>query len=288
MSDYRITTDSSCDISIQTLAEWGVKCVDLTFRNTKTNQVLPNRQVLLSDFYQDMRNGTVFQTSAVNPSECRVIFEEELHSGRDIIHIAFSSGLSISSHSAELAAKDMANEYASRRITVVDSLCASAGQGLLVYLAVQKKKEGADFDTLVRYLSETAPKVCHWFTVDDLKYLKRGGRISAAAAFAATVLNIKPIMHVDDAGHLVGVSKVRGRKQAVKALAEKYQQLAEDPENGVFFISHGDCMEDALLLEERIRQKCGSGSAFLTDIGPVIGSHSGPGTLALFFIGRKR
>lgn len=288
MNDYIIMTDSGCDISPETLTEWGVKCTDLTFRNVESNRVLSNRNASISDFYEAMRQGAVFQTSAVNPAECREAFEAELRCCNDVVYIALSSGLSVSKNSAELAAQDAAGESTLHRISVVDSLCASAGQGLLVYLAVQKKNEGADFDTLVRYLTETAPKICHWFTVDDLKYLKRGGRINAASAFAATVLDIKPVMHMDETGHLVAISKVRGRRQAIKALAEKYQLLAENPEEGVYFISHGDCLEDAALLESLISQRFGNKAACITDIGPVIGSHSGPGTLALFFIGKQR
>ncbi|MCQ2511893.1 MAG: DegV family protein [Lachnospiraceae bacterium] len=288
MNDYVIMTDSGCDISPQTLKDWGIKCVDLTFRNVNSNQTFSNGDVAISDFYAEMRNGTVFQTSAINPEEYKEAFLEELKNGKDVIYIALSSGLSVTSNSAQMAALDLSEEGYFKRIAVVDSLCASSGQGLLLYLAVQKKNEGADFATTVKYLEDTVLKICHWFTVDDLKYLKRGGRISAASAFAATVLDIKPVMHMDDEGHLIAVSKVRGRKQALKAMAEKYQSLAEDPMEGIYFISQGDCMEDALMLEEMICKKNGKKASYIADIGPVIGSHSGPGTLALFFIGKER
>ena len=288
MNDYIIMTDSGCDISPATLSEWGVKCVDLSLRNVKTNVIYRNRDVSVPDFYRQMRNGTVFQTSGVNPAECTDAFEVEFRCGKDIVYIALSSGISVSKKAAELGALDATDDFPHNRVYVVDSLCACGGQGLLVYLAVKKKNEGADFDTVVAYLNETASKICHWFTVDDLKYLKRGGRISAASAFAATVLDIKPVMHVDDSGRLVAVSKVRGRKQAVRALVEKYQALAEEPGDGVYFICHGDCLEDALLLENLIIQEGGKNSALITDIGPVIGAHSGPGTLALFFEGKQR
>lgn len=288
MNDYIIMTDSGCDISTEILTAWGVKCIDLTFRKAENQIALSNKDMPISDFYEEMRRGTVFQTSAANPTEYKDAFLAELRRNSDIVYIAFSSELSVSKYFAELAAQDAAEEFSSQRVTVVDSLCASAGQGLLVYLAVQKKKEGADFDTMIRYLSETAPKICHWFTVDDLKYLKRGGRIAAAAAFAATVLDIKPVMHMDEMGHLAAVSKVRGRRHAIKALAERYQLLAENPADGTWFISHSDCLDDAVMLENMITRKFGNKAAFITDIGPVIGSHSGPGTLALFFIGKQR
>lgn len=288
MHDYVIMTDSSCDLSPETLAQWGVKCIDLTYREAGSSTVLSNSSASLADFYAEMRKGTVYQTSAVNPAECRDAYEEILRSGHDIVYIAFSSGLSVSKQSAELAAQDVKEAFPSQRIAVVDSLCASAGQGLLVYLAVQKKNAGTDFDSLVSYLTDTVSKMCHWFTVDDLKYLKRGGRISAASAFAATVLDIKPVLHMDDEGHLINMSKVRGRKQAIKALAEKYQELAEDPENGIYYISHADCPRDAAALEELIFRKLGTNASIIADIGPVIGSHAGPGTLALFFVGKHR
>ena len=286
--DYVITTDSGCDLSVETLSEWGVPCAELTFRNTKNNRVFRNREAVLSDFYAEMRSGAVFQTSGVNPADCRELFESQLRKGKNVLHIGMSSGISVSSVSAELAAKELAEQENTNRIAVVDSLCACGGEGLLVYLAVRKKREGADFQSLVAYLKETAPKLCHWFTVDDLTYLKRGGRVKAAAAFAATVLDLKPVLHVDDGGRLAPTGKVRGRRQAIKALAEKYTLLAEEPERGAYFISHGDCLEDAALLESLILRNSGNRAACITEIGPVIGSHSGPGTLALFFIGKER
>lgn len=288
MNNYIIMTDSCCDLSQETLLKWGIESVSLNFRNIHDNIICSDWDMPASDFYCAMRNGTVFQTSTVNPDEYRTAFRNLLDRGNDILYISFSSGLSGTCRMAECAARELAEEYPKRKLHVFDSLCASAGQGLLVYLAVKKKSEGADFETLVRYISEIAPKICHWFTVDDLIYLKRGGRINAASAFAATILDIKPIMHMDETGHLEAVSKIRGRKHSIRVLAEKYQSLAENPEDGEYFISHGDCLEDALLLENIIRQKFGIKASCITDVGSVIGAHSGPGTLALFFIGKQR
>lgn len=288
MNDYTVTTDSGCDISPATLTTWGVKLLELTYTDISSDEIFYNHEVALSDFYENMRQGTIYKTSAVNPEECKEAFKKELKAGRDIIHIALSSGLSTSMNSARIAAEELSDDFPARRITVIDSLCGSAGQGLLVYLAVKKRNAGCDYDSLAKYLCETVPQISHWVTVDNLKYLKRGGRINSAEAFAATVLDIKPIIHVDGAGQLVSISKVRGRKQAVKTLYEKFKLLAVEPENSEYFISHADCYEDALLLEDYIFQMYGTKAVCIANIGPVIGSHAGPGTLALFFIGKER
>ncbi|MCQ2355321.1 MAG: DegV family protein [Clostridia bacterium] len=288
MNSYIIITDSSCDMSPDILFKWGIECIDLKFRKKNEPGIYSNRDMPVSEFYDAMRNGTVFQTSTINPDEYKKAYRDILDHGCDVLYLCFSSGLSATYGSAESAAKELAAEYPQRKIHVFDSLCASAGQGLLLYYAAKKRDAGATMDELITYASEIAPKICHWFTVDDLKYLKRGGRISATEAFAATVLDIKPVMHMNDLGKLEAVSKVRGRKQAIKALYENYQLLASNPEDGVYFISHGDCRDDAVLLENMIEQRYGHKAGYIGDIGSVIGSHSGPGTLALFFIGRNR
>ena len=288
MTDYIIMTDSSCDMDANTLFQWGIECIDLKFRKKNEPEIYSNRDMPVAEFYHAMRNGTVFQTSTVNPDEYKKFFRDVLDRGSNILYIAFSSGLSATFSAADSAAKELTSVYPHQRICVFDSLCASAGQGLLLYYAAARRDAGATMDELITCVSEIAPKICHWFTVDDLKYLKRGGRINAAEAFAATVLDIKPVMHVNDKGQLEAVSKVRGRRQAIKALFENYQLLAANPEDGVYFISHGDCRDDAVLLENMIEQRYGHKAGYIGDIGSVIGSHSGPGTLALFFIGRNR
>lgn len=287
MNPYTIITDSGCDIDISMLDKWGVKCADLTVRNVEDSRIYLNREVKPEKFYTQMREGVVFQTSAVNPEGFKRVFTDELELGNDVICICLSSGISTTCQSAKIAGSELASEYPDRKIIVIDSLCASEGGGLLVYLAVEKKNNGASIEELEAFINETLPKLSHWFTVDDLKYLKRGGRISPTAAFAATVLDIKPVMHVDDAGKLIAMSKVRGRRMAIKSLADKYSELAEDPDNGIFFISHGDCAGDAAILESLIEEKHGHGAANIGFVGPVIGAHSGPGTLALFFVGKR-
>lgn len=285
--DYAILTDSGSDIDAASLEKWGVRLTHFTFRKKDEAESYSNEDVSGEEFYREMRAGTVYQTSAINTEEYIEAFEQILSQGTDLLYICFSSGLSASCNFAELAAEDMRERYPERRIEIVDSLCASAGQGLLVRLAARKKQMGLNLGELTEYVRKTRGKIGHWFTVEDLKYLKRGGRISAAAAFAATVLDIKPVMHVDDTGHLVSVSKVRGRNQSLKGIVDKYGQLAEDPK-GTYFISHGNCLEDAKALEEAIFRQYGVKAAMITEIGAVIGSHAGPGTLALFFVAKER
>ena len=288
MEKYLIITDSSCDISPDLLREWGVESVNLTFRFDGDENDHTDRDMNAADFYQKMRDGGVSRTSAANTEDFRTVFEPLLKEGFDILYIGFSSGLSSTVNAGRMAGEELAKEYPDRRIVVIDTLCASAGEGMTVYFAVQKKAEGASMDETADYVRGILPHLCHWFTVDDLVYLKRGGRISATAAFVGTVLNIKPVLHVDDEGHLISMFKVRGRKQSVQALAQKYTELAEDPKNGIYFISHGDCLEDARQLESLIAAEHGVQATIITNVGPVIGSHSGPGTLALFFLGKNR
>lgn len=287
MSDFVIMTDSGCDISPVKLAEWGVECSSLTFR-FEDGIEYSDSEMAPAEFYKRMREGDVSKTSAVNITIFRDMFEPALKQGKDILYIGFSSGISTTSNSGIMAARELAEEYPERKLIAIDTKCASAGQGLVVYMAVQKKKEGMSLEELGTYVEETCPNIGQWFTVDDLVYLKRGGRVSAAAAFAGGVLGIKPVLRVDEDGCLSNMMKVRGRAQSIKAIAKKYSETAIDPENGLYFISHGDCIEDVKALEELIVKAHGNKCAFITDVGPVIGSHSGPGTLALFYPAKSR
>ena len=211
-----------------------------------------------------------------------------LEGGEDVLVLAFSSGLSTTYQSAVIAAEELKERYPDRKILVVDSLCASLGQGLLAFHAAKKRDAGMPMEALARWLEENRLHLCHWFTVNDLMYLKRGGRISAATAVMGTMLSIKPILHVDNEGHLVSVGKVRGRKASIQALAEKVGELARGYDNPVMFISHGDCPEDAQYLADLLKQRYGVKEVYINYVGAVIGSHSGPGTLALFFLGDHR
>ena len=287
MDNYVIMTDTGCDIEFETLREWGVGFKGLTF-HFEDGIEHPEGGMSKSDFYARMRAGEVSKTSAVNSQSFKELFEEALRDGRDVLYIGFSSGISATSSSAQMAAKELAEEYPDRKIIAIDTLAASAGQGLILHYAVEKKAAGASIEENAEYIRGLILKVAHWFTVDDLVYLKRGGRVSAAAAFAGGVLGIKPVLHVDDEGHLINMMKVRGRTQSLRAIAKKYVETALDPKDGIYYISHGDCIDDARELESMIVAEGGSKCALITEIGMIIGSHAGPGTIALFFLASER
>ncbi len=288
MNPYVIYTDSSCDLPESMLAELGVKAQSLSFRFDGSEREYFSGDMTPKAFYDEMRNAKVAKTAAVNPDTFKNAFEKEVAAGNDLLYLGFSSGLSTTYNSGRLACEELAEAYPDRRILSVDTLCASAGQGLLVYLAVQKKNEGATIEEVAAYIESIKLNLCHWFTVDDLVYLKRGGRVSPAVALVGGMLNIKPVMHVDNDGHLIKVGTVRGRKNSLKALADKYDALALDHENSVIFISHGDCYEEAEELAGMLKAKGAPDVRLITYVGPVIGAHSGPGTMALFFLGKER
>ncbi len=287
MRDYIIYTDSACDIKPDILSEWGVLCCSLTFRFNDGKEY-SNNDMPVDAFYAKMREGGVAKTAAVNAETFEIEFEKIIKEGKDVLYIGFSSGLSTTYNSARIAAANLASKYPESKIITVDSLSASAGQGLLVYLANEKKKNGASIEECAQFCEDKKLHICHWFTVDDLVYLKRGGRISPTLAFVGNVLGLKPVLHMDNEGHLVNVSKVRGRKTSIAALGDKLGELSENIEGGVVFISHADCMSDAELLANMLNTKFGVTVKIITDVGTVIGAHSGPGTLALFFVGKER
>lgn len=288
MNDYVIFTDSGCDLAPETLEKWGVRSRSLTFSFDGGATAFTDEEMPVSAFYAKMREGAIAKTAAVNVSTFTEAFEEELEKGNDVLYLGFSSGLSATYNSGRIAMEELAEKYPERKLVAVDSLCASAGQGLLLYLAVQKKAEGADIDALAKYLNDIRLNISHWFTVDDLVYLKRGGRISPTVAFVGNVLGIKPVLHVDNEGHLINMFKVRGRRTAVSALADKLGETALDPKGGTVYVSHADCMADAEALSSILREKYGATVDIITNVGPVIGAHSGPGTLALFFVSKER
>lgn len=288
MASYTIFTDSACDIPAATLQQWNVSCVTLTFRFNGQDKEYTDGEIASGDFYDRMRKGGIAKTSAVNAETFKTAFAAELEAGRDVLYLGFSSGLSTTYNSARMAAQELSEQYPERKVLTVDSLAASAGFGFLIALAVEKRDEGADIDTLVDYVNSILPHLCHWFTVDDLVYLKRGGRVSPTVAFVGNLLGIKPILHVDDEGHLINMSKVRGRRAAIMALAQKYEELHDSAASNRVFISHGDCESDAKLLKQIVEEKYGARVDLITPVGTVIGAHSGPGTLAIFFLATKR
>ena len=292
MSDYVLLTDSSADLTAELVAELGVEVLPLSFHmGDKTYRNWPdNREIDPKDFYRRLRAGETATTSAVNVSDYTEAVEPLVQAGRDVLIIAFSSGLSATCHSAQIAAQELSEQYPDRKIWVVDSLCASLGQGLLVWYAARMKAQGKSMEEVRDWLEDNKLHLCHWFTVDDLHFLKRGGRISPATAVVGTMLSIKPVMHVDDEGRLVKVGTARGRNASLKALVNHMEETTIDPGSQVVFISHGDCLEDAQKVADDVRGRFGipAERILINNVGPVIGAHSGPGTVALFFMGSKR
>ena len=286
MREYVIMTDSSCDLPSELAAELNLTVLPLYFYIAGQGRYnyLDNREMDPKEFYDHLRSGMMSTTSAVNVGMFQAKMSQIVSTGRDILCISFSSGLSTTYQSAAIAAKAVMEEHKTCTVKVIDSTAASLGQGLLVYLAALEKKKGKSLEEVAQFVEDTKQHICHWFTVDDLNHLKRGGRV--AAALVGTMLQMKPVMHVDEEGHLIPMSKVRGRKASIAALAEKLDELAEDTD--VVFISHGDCEEDARALESMIREKHEVQTFVINYVGPVIGSHSGPGTLALFFRGKHK
>ena len=287
---YVIVTDSGIDLTQKMIAELELVVGALKFTiEGKTYEDRSDKSELSTPtFYNMLREGKTSVTTQINTEEFKDLFEPILKKGDDVLYIGFSGGLSGTYQSACIAADELREMYPERKIYTVDSLCASMGQGLLVYHAAQLKKNGTDIDVLYAWLKENLMKLCHWFTVDDLNHLKRGGRVSAATALVGTVLGIKPVLHVDDEGHLINVAKARGRKASLEALAKKVGETGLPGANDTVFISHGDCMEDVKVLEGILKEKYGVKNVFTYYVGAVIGSHAGPGTVALFFLGNKR
>lgn len=283
--DYVIITDSGCDLSPELRSEMELEQIPLNVFMKDT----PTQPCTLTDadFYNALRAGQVACTSAANLSAFREMFTRYLDAGKDILFVSFSSALSCMHATARLAAEEIGAEYPERRIIIVDSLCASMGQGLLLYYAVQQKQQGATIEELEQYLLSHRLQLVHWFTVDDLMFLKRGGRLGSVAAVAGTLLGIKPVLHVSNEGKLIVRAKVRGRKNALLALAKHFADEADDPTAQVY-ISHADDMEAAAFVRDTMMKEYGATNVVIGNVGPVIGAHSGPGTVALFYMAKSR
>ena len=290
MGEYVILTDSSADLTAELVAELGVEVIPLSFTmEDKTYFNYPdNRDIDPADFYARLRGGAMATTAAVNVADYTEAIEPILKEGKDVLVLAFSSGLSATCHSAQIAAGELMEQYPDRKVYVVDTLCASLGQGLLVWYAANLKKQGKTMEVVRDWTEEHKLNLCHWFTVDDLHFLKRGGRISAATAVLGTMLSIKPVMHVDNEGHLIKVGTARGRNASLKALVDHMEQTVLDLKDQAIFISHGDCLADAQKVADDVKARFGVESIIINYVGPVIGAHSGPGTVALFFMGSER
>ena len=289
MENYVLFTESTCDLTPDLVREMDVQVLPMTFTlDGATYRNYPDgREMPLADFYSKLRSGSMSTTSQVTIADFEDAFAPFLEQGQDILYLAFSSGLSGTFQASKIAIESLLERFPERRIVSVDSLQASMGEGLFAYLVAQKRLQGAALDEAARYASDLAPSVCAWFTVDDLMFLKRGGRVSGAVAVAGTLLGIKPVLHVDDEGHLIAMEKVRGRRASLDALVRHFEQTALDKTGGTVFISHGDCAEDCRYVIDKLKA-LGVKDIQMGDIGPVIGAHSGPGTVALFWVGSKR
>ena len=290
MSDFVIITDSSCDLPAHIVEELGIHVVPLSFlMEDKSYYNYPdNRDMSPEEFYEKLQAGSMPTTNAVNIGQATEAMELYLNQGKDVLVLGFDSALSTTYNSFAIAADDLKRHHKERKICVVDTLSASVGQGLLVWQAAQMGKEGKSIEETRDWVEANKLHVCHWITVNDLFHLKRGGRVSAATAVMGSMLQIKPVLIVDEEGKLATVAKARGRKAALTALVDKVAETAISPEEQTMFISHSACLEDAQFVADQIRERCGVKEVILSDIGPVIGSHTGVGCIAMCFLGTHR
>lgn len=290
MADYVILTDSSCDLPAELADQMQLTVLPLTvdmdgklYRN-----YLDGREIGFHEFFEQIVTAKSAKTSAVTSEQFMEVLEPLCQAGMDVLYLAFSSGLSGTYNSGAIAMRELSEKYPERKLYAVDSLCASLGEGLFVDLCHEKKEAGMTIDELRDYAESLKLHICHWFTVNDLMFLKRGGRVSAATAIVGSVLSIKPVMHMDNEGHLIKVDVARGRKASLRALVAKMEKLATDPEKQRVYICHGDCLQDAEYVASLVREKFGITDIRINYVGPVIGAHTGPGVVSLFFVGSER
>ena len=286
--NYQIITDSCCDFTEELYRSCNVACVPLTvtYNGESHNNFSDSAEV--KAFYDVLRSGVTATTAAANPQDWKDAMSAALDRGQDVLVLTFSSALSTTCQSAFIAAEELREVYPQRSIRVVDTLCAALGQGLLVWHACRKRDEGMGLNELTQWVEDNKLHLCHWVTVDDLAHLKRGGRISSTTAFVGTMLNIKPIIIMDDSGRLTTTGKVRGRKAAMEHLVQQMEKTCGGFDNETVFIAHGDCPEDAASLGKLVKERCGVKHVHTGYVGPVIGAHTGPGVLVVFFLGSHR
>lgn len=289
MNKFVIVTDTTADLPKDYLEKNDIGLLALSFQ-LEGKEYAGDQPLDIKDFYDKMRSGLMITTAQVNPEQAKIKFEEYLKQGYDVLYISFSSGLSGTYNNTRIAANELNEKYNESKVVIVDSLCASLGEGFLVNKAVELKKAGKNIDEVVKWLEENKLHVCHYFTVDDLNHLYRGGRVSKATAVIGTVMGVKPILHVDNEGKLIPIGKVRGRKKSLNSLVDNMEKLigSYKSQNDIVFISHGDAKEDAELVADKIKERLGIQSFLISPVGPTIGAHSGPGTIALFFMGENR
>lgn len=282
-----ITTDSTSDLPQEYYEKHNIPVIPLHYL---VNGVLYGEEKTLpvTDFYAKMRNNAEVSTSSTNPEYIQKVFTDLINEGYDIIHISISSGLSCSYNNALFISKDLMEEYPEARIAVVDSLCASGGEGLLLYYCVKLLEEGKNMDTILKWVDDNKLHICHQFTVESLHYLQKGGRISKSVAILGSLINVKPVLHVDNNGHLISLSNVRGRKKSLVTLVDNMEKATKDINNEIVIITHCDALEDAYIVRDMIKERFGITKFIFNCICPTIGAHSGPGTIALFHLGTSR
>lgn len=289
MSDFKIITNTTADLPKDYIEanQLGLMVFNYTIKDETYSK---GHELDWKEFYSMMREGNMPTTSQVNPEECRNYFEEYLKETDQLLYICFSSGMSGTYNNACLAAEMVMEEHPGCKITVIDSKCASMGEGLLVHKAVELRKAGKTMDETAAWVEENLLHLVHIVTVDDLNHLYRGGRVSRTSAIVGSVVGIKPIIHVDNEGRLIPINKVRGRKKSLNTLVDYMEQKMGRyrEENDIVFISHGDALEDAEAVRDDIKARFGIDSFMINHIGPTVGAHSGPGTIALFFMGESR
>ena len=287
MNDYVITVNSTVDLPKEWLEERHIPVIPLKY--TIDGETYKGMEGLSSkEFFQKLREGKMAVTSQVNPEEAKEALEAFLKEGKDILHLAFSSGLSGTYNSMRIAAEELKEEYPERKVIVIDTLCACLGEGLLLYYALKRKGEGKSIEEVAQWAEENKLHVCHNVAIDDLNHLQRGGRVSKTTAILGTMVQVKPIIHMDDKGLLQVIGKERGRKKALNKIVDMAVEQAKGWENDIIMITHGDCAEDAEYVAELVRKKMGIENILVNNIGEVIGSHTGPGVVAVFCMGSKR
>lgn len=287
MRDYIITVNSTVDMPKEWLAERGVPVIPPKY--TMEGKTYTDMEGLTpKEFFGKLREGKMSVTSQVNPEEAKEMLEPFVKEGKDVLHLSFSSGLSGTANSMRMAAEELSEEYPERKILAVDTLCACMGEGLLLHKALQLKAAGKTMEEVAQWVEENKLHICHNVTVDDLHHLHRGGRISKATAVLGSMVQIKPIIHVDNEGRLQVIGKERGRKKSLNKIVDMAAEQAKGWENDLVLITHGDCIEEAEYVAGRVREKLGVDHILINNIGTVIGSHTGPGVVAVFCMGEKR
>ena len=289
MKKYVITTDSTCDLPADFVAENNLDVIPVLYSIDEVVYGTPDSDMDIKDFYNAMRNGTMPTTMACNIEDCKTVFEKYAKEGTDVLHLAFSSGLSSTYNNAAIAANEVMEEYPDCKVTVIDTLAASMGEGLLVYYALKLKNEGKSLEEVASFIEEKKADVVSRFTVDDLHHLHRGGRVSKTTAIVGSLINVKPILHVDEEGHLKSLENARGRKKSLSRILDMMEEGIKDYKgtNEMAFLSHGDCEEDAKYIAAEIEKRFGI-KTMINILGQTIGTHTGPNLIALFFLGSKR